>query len=268
MSYNSSELSVDSGQPVELYRFTQGTQNWYFTSGPESIIYLASEYIPAQINRSNITQSSDITKSSLTIDFPRDNEFAAQFLGFTPDLITTVTVFRSHLTDGSAEWVSYWKGRVLSGKGEGSLITLDCEPVFSSLRRIGLRARYQKTCRHTLYSISCGVNLATFKTTTVVQSTTGWSIVNANSGLQPDGYYTGGIVQTPSGALRFIVRHVGATLYLSRPFVEDVSGLSIDIYPGCDHLKSTCNVKFSNGLNFGGCPYAPDKSPFSGSAII
>lgn len=267
MSYLASELSENSGQPVELYKFTQGTQTWYYTSGPDNVTYLAAEYVQSQINRSSISQSSDITKSTLTLEFPRDHEFAIQFLGYTPDLITTVTIFRSHVTDGSSEWVSYWKGRIISSKASGSVVELECEPVFTSMRRVGLRARYQKTCRHTLYSISCGVNIAAFKVSTVVQSTTGWSLVNTASGLQPDGFYSGGLVQTPSGALRFIVRHVGATLYLSRPFIEDISGLNIDIYPGCDHLKSTCNVKFFNGDNFGGFPYTPSKNPFGSSAI-
>lgn len=267
MSYSSSELSVDNGQPVELFKFSQGAQNWYYTSGPDNVVYLAAEYIQSQISRSSISQSSDITKSTLTLEFPRDHEFASQFLGYTPDLITTITIFRSHATDTSVEWVAYWKGRVISSKASGSIIELECEPVFTSMRRIGLRARYQKTCRHTLYSISCGVNIAAFKTTTTVQSSTGWAIVNTASGLQPDGYYTGGLVQLASGALRFIVKHVGSTLHLSRPFIEDISGATIDIYPGCDHLKSTCNAKFANGDNFGGFPYAPNKNPFGSSAI-
>ena len=71
-----------------------------------------------------------------------------------------------------------------------------------------------------------------------------------------------------SGAMRFIVNHVGATLYLSRPFVEDISGQVIDIFPGCDHLRTTCAGKFANGDNFGGFPYIPNINPFGGTAIV
>ena len=268
MSYSIVEASNNDGQPVELYKFVQGLQTWYYTSGPDDVTYLAALYVSAPIIRSAITQTNDITRSSINLTFPREHEFSSMFLGFTPDLITTVTIFRSHVTDSAHEWIAYWKGRVMSGKADGSQVELECEPVFSSMRRVGLRAKFQRTCRHTLYSISCGVNMDTYKATTTVMSTTGWSLVNTASGLQPDGYYSGGIVRLASGAMRFIVNHVGTTLYLSRPFVEDISGATIDIFPGCDHLRSTCVGKFGNGDNFGGFPYSPVINPFGGSAIV
>ena len=38
----------------------------------------------------------------------------------------------------------------------GAEATLKCEPIASSLKRPGLRARYQLLCRHVLYSSGCG----------------------------------------------------------------------------------------------------------------
>lgn len=268
MSYDIFETSVDSGQPVEIYIFEQGLETWRYTSGPDVVTVTSIDYEPASIVRSEITQNNDISKSNLTITFPRDNLFAKQFLGFAPDLVTKVTVRRSHSTDSANEWVDYWKGRVIQGKAANHELHLMCESVFTSMRRVGLRSAFQKTCRHTLYSVSCGVNMDTYKVTGVVQSATATSCVVNEVGALANGWFTGGIVKLPSGAMRFIVSHTASQLTFSRPFVEDVSGLTVEVFPGCDHLKSTCNSKYANGDNFGGFPYIPPINPFSGISIV
>lgn len=268
MSYDAFETSVSSGQPVEIYIFEQGLETWRFTSGPDVVTVTSQDYEPVPIVRSEITQNNDISKSNLTITFPIDNLFAKQFLGFAPDLVTRVTVRRSHATDSANEWQDYWKGRVMLGRAAGHELQLDCESVFTSMRRAGLRAAYQKTCRHTLYSASCGVNMDTYKVTGVVQSATPTSCVVNEAGAQANGWYTGGIIKLPSGAMRFIVSHTGGGLTLSRPFVENIAGMTVEIYPGCDHLKSTCIGKYNNKLNYGGFPYIPPVNPFSGISIV
>lgn len=268
MSYNTVDQSVESGMPVELYKFNRGVQEWNYTSNADIVMLLSVPYEPANISRSEITQSGEVSKDSITLKFPRDHEFVADFLGVAPDQQTTLTIFRGHLTDSDGEFAAYWKGRVLSSSAAGSEVTLNCESVFTSLRRSGLRARYQLTCRHSLYSDSCGVIKAAYATPAYIQSVNAHVVVNNASGSTPDGTFTGGMIELESGAMRFIVNHVGSTLYLSRPFVENINGMTVNIFPGCDHLKSTCQTKFNNLLNFGGFPYIPSLNPFGGSSIV
>ena len=268
MTYLIQDKSVDSGQPVELYVFQQGTQFWYYTSGPDVVTWTGVDYQPATVVRTDVTQSNEISKAGISLTFPRNHEFAIQFLGFAPDLVTIVTVFRGHVTDVAGEYQAYWKGRVISGSAAGAELTLECESVFTSMRRTGLRARFQRSCRHVLYSQACGVNMASYEVPATVLSSQPTSFVSNQAGLQADGYFTGGMVKLESGAMRFITQHIGSTLYISRPFLESIGGMSVSLYPGCDHLQSTCTGKFENTLNFGGFPYIPNINPFGGTSIV
>lgn len=268
MSYAAVEVSTSDGQPIELYVFQQALKTWYYTTGPDVITRTGIDYEPATITRSAISQSNETSGSAISLTFPRDHDFARQFLGFAPDLVTTLTIFRGHATDTSAEFLVFWKGRVISGTGNGPTIDLACESVFTSLQRTGLRARYQRQCRHALYSPSCTLNMDTYKVTGVVQSVNTGLVTCTQAAALPNGWFTGGILRLASGATRFIISHSGAQLQLSRPFAEDIGGQTIDIFPGCDHLKSTCISKFNNLLNFGGFPYIPSINPFGGTSIM
>ena len=85
--------------------------------------------------------------------------------------------------------------------------------------------------------------------------------------MQPDGYYTGGMIVAPDGSARFITAHSGDTVTMARPLASLAGGQTVAIYPGCDHLKETCKNKFNNLDNFGGFPWIPAKNPYSGSSI-
>ena len=268
MSYEAQELSTDSGQPLELFVFQQGLQSWRYTSSEQAVVILGVPYESSPIIRSGVSQLNDISGVTMSLTFPRDHEFAAMFLGFSPELVTTVTVFRVHATDNANELNVYWKGRVITGKASNNELTLECESVFTSMRRVGLRARYQLNCRHALYSFSCGVAKEAHKVSGVINTISGITLTSLAAATQPSGWFTGGMVILPSGGARFITAHTGTQLTLSRPFVEYVMGSNIDIYPGCDHLRTTCSSKFSNVLNFGGFPYIPSTNPFSGKSIV
>jgi uncharacterized phage protein (TIGR02218 family) len=234
-------------------------------------------YAPTPIIAGEVSQTNEMAKDPLSIQFPRDNEFAQQFLGGVPEQITTVTVFRGHQTDGDGEFRTYWKGRVASASAEGDTVSLSCENIFTSMRRPGLRARYQKVCRHALYSAGCGALEADFAESVTATAVAG-TIVTV-TGIAPasaaDGFFTAGTLKTASGELRYITKHEGSTLTLMYPLAslseevnESSAGeASVTIYPGCDHTRSTCVDKFDNVENFGGFPWLPSKNPFGNSVI-
>lgn len=267
--YADYENSPDSGTPIELYDFIQGVNRWSYVSGDVGeITRMGATYTPFPLDRNRIKQTTDIFKDSLTIKFPLSDPFAAQYLGYAPDEVTTLTILRGHLEDPDEEYITYWKGRVAGASASGNTIDVECESVFTSIRRPGLRARYERNCIHTLYQSACGVNREAFKHTGAVLSQSGLNITVAGASLQADGFYTGGILVTPDGFNRFITAHTGDLITLSRPVQTNMNGLDINVYPGCDHLKSTCINKFNNLPNFGGCPYIPTRNPFDGSSII
>lgn len=266
MSYAALETSTQDGAPVELYTFAQGAQFWRFTTAPDAVTYAAIEYAPSSISRDRIKQTSDVLKDSLKLEFPRGDAFANQFLGFAPDIVTTVTVMRGHAGDN--EFIPYWKGRVIAAVASGNKIELACESVFSSIRRPGLRARYELTCRHALYSARCGVNLEASQTTGVAFAVSGVTIsVSAAAGFA-NGYFAGGMIKAPDDSTRFIVAHTGEVLTVQRPIADLAVGATVRLYPGCDHLQSTCASKFSNIDNFGGFPWVPIRNPYDGRSIV
>ncbi|NYZ69102.1 phage BR0599 family protein [Endozoicomonas sp. SM1973] len=266
MSYDLIETSSDDGQPLELYEFGQGVQRWYFTSSEHEIIYQSKTYVPAPIKRSSVNVTDDIFKAALKLTFPRDNELARQFLGFSPELPTTVTIFRGHWEDD--DYIVYWKGRVSGAKGSGSTITLECESVFTSIQRPGLRAKYQRMCRHVLYDHKCRVNQKQFEVKAVVQNINGTHLTLTETSRYQAGWFTGGMIKTEDDAVRFVSSHNGSDLIITRPFHDVKPNTTVKLYPGCNHLSDTCLNKFNNLDNYGGFPHIPTRNPFDGSSII
>lgn len=267
--YDDYEDSLELGTPIELYEFSQGVTRWNYVSGGNIITRLGSEYTPLPVDRNRIKQSTDIFKDSMTIKFPRGNAFASQYLGFAPEEVTSVTILRGHYGDPDEEFIVYWKGRVIGAKATGNEIEIECESIFTSIKRPGLRARFELSCRHTLYQVGCGINRELYEHSgTILSLTGGLNVEVAGAGSEADGYYTGGMIVGPNNGSRFITAHTGSVVTLSRPLPELSTGLTVSIYPGCDHLATTCLSKFSNLDNFGGFPYIPETNPFGGSSIV
>lgn len=270
MTYATYENSVQRGTPVELYEFVQGTQRWNYASCAEPVIRLGQTFRPSSIKRDRIKQSTDVFKNGVRLTFPRDDEFAGQFLGFSPENVTAVTILRGHQDDPDNQFQVYWKGRVLSVRATESQVELECEPIYTSIRRPGLRAKFEYGCRHVLYGRGCGVNRELYRHDgTVLSLSASLNVeVTGVAGMYPDGYFTGGILVAPDGASRFIVAHAGGVVTLSRPIRSLGGGQAVRLYPGCDHLRTTCNIKFNNLDNFGGFPWIPSRNPFDGSSIV
>ena len=179
-------------------------------------------------------------------------------MGNTP---VTLTIFRGH-EQVLGETVAHWKGRVVGAEVEGARILLNCESVFSTLRRAGVRAKYQRLCRHALYGRGCGLDIAQHLATLTVSAVSGATVTVPGAAASPDGWYRGGVLRF-GVQLGFIIGHVGATLTLSRPMSELAAALTdpaldpvtgtplpvtVDIAPGCDLRAETCAAKFGNLL--------------------
>lgn len=264
-------------RPAELYRFVQGTTVWTYTSADAPIDYNGETYTAVPIGRGELEQSGEIARAGLSVSVARDNPVGAQFLAYAPDALTTLTVYRQE----GATTAVLWKGRVMAAKANGSEIELTCESVFTSLRRQGLRARYQRPCRHALYGRGCRLNQASFADAGLLLSAVaGVTLTVPDADAQPDGWYFGGMAESPGGVLRFVVGHTGATITLAQPIEGLVSvgygesygthygGEVITLYPGCDRTRETCEIKFNNLVNYGGWPFMPTRNPFDSNSIV
>ena len=271
MSYQTIDESVQSSEPVWKVVFTLGATEYRYTSAAYFISDSDGTFEPVPMRFTEVTQNNDLARNDLKIQLPRTNVFAQEFLGFGPEFLCTLTVFRD--LDGFEE--IFWKGRVISREANVSSVELVCENVFTSLTRAGARGKYQRSCRHSLYSTNCGAHDYDFATAATVigsdgRTVTVTDIVDSTAG-QSSGYYAGGMLQTPEGYYRYIIAQSDNVLTLMSPLPTDTlagldsNGIAVTLYPGCDHTKSDCLNKFDNVLNFGGFPYFGSKNPFRGN---
>ncbi|NLW82309.1 MAG: hypothetical protein GXY42_11650 [Desulfovibrionales bacterium] len=283
-TYSGLETSVHGGRPAELFRFVHGTQVWAYSSGPE-VEYNGETYVSLPVGRAEIEQTSEVFRAGLDITVPRPCEVSRLFSLGNPSAVVTVTVFRQHI--GGTGVIVYWKGRIVSVSWPDSIVaTLSCESVFTSLRRPGLRARYQRMCRHALYEPSCGVDRTAFAVVGVITAAdaSGRNMTVLEAAAFAAGYFTGGYIHLPDGAMQFIEGHSGSSIALGAPtkqitalaalsgygkgYGEVYGGAKVTLYPGCARTRDVCKNKFSNILNFGGWPWIPSRNPFDGRSIL
>jgi len=273
MSYDLIETSRDSGRPIELYEVGYAGNTWRYTSSDRDIVYLASTFKAVPCGRGDIQPTAETDKCSLDFTFPRDAEIGEVFRVQPPSEVVTMTLFGQQY--GDDEFVTLWKGRIINAEWSGPYVKLTGESVFSSLRRAGLRRRYQLQCPHALFSAPCGVNRDAWKEVHANQSVSGLTLqVNGAAG-KPTNYFSGGYVtwvnETNGNTEKRMIRTSSSTgeIVLSSSPLGLSGGQLVTLYPGCDHTLGVAGCpKFSNVANFGGMPFIPTKNPFGGTAIF
>jgi uncharacterized phage protein (TIGR02218 family) len=274
MTYDAQELSTQDGAPVEIYTFQRGTQVWRFTSADRDVVVSGDTYTKAVIRRGNVETSGELARSNLNLQTPRDFAIAELWRISPPTSRVTCLLRQYHLGDG--ELVTLWSGRVLNVGFEGAAADVRMEPVFTSVRRIGLRRLYQAGCPHALYSQGpglCNVDPADHDVAGTVDAIDGFVVSVSEADALPDGHFAGGFLEwAPSAGVlerRFIESHVGAELTLSTNPLPLANGNAVTLLPGCDHTDGPAGCdKFDNHLNHGGFKWFPIKNPFGGDPIF
>lgn len=268
MTYAAQDVSVQDGAPVLLFEFHQGGSAWYMTSAADAVEVSGRSWVPGVLVPDRFAQSGSQPKDVLQIKLPIGHSLAATFLGYMPDVLTSVTVFRAHLTDGDGEKITYWKGRVSGAPASRGVVTLECESVFCSTQRMGLGPMYSRACRHALFGPGCQLDADDFAQTVSV------TIVNRAIVTAPVAAsianLVGGSFKAPDGTVRTIINQAGPVLTLNRP-IKSLVGIACPfdatVYPGCDKAPETCRARFSNLGNFGGCTGIPAINPMGGSNV-
>lgn len=264
MSYDAMERG--HGRPVDLYEFARAHLRWRYTSADRDITVGSQTYAAVPIERGAIEASRELARANLTVTCARDNPVADMYRITAPSDVVTLVLRQMHMGDG--EVVALWSGRIVSVEWRNERAVIELEPVYTSVRRMGLRRRYQRSCPHVLYGHGCNLSRETWRMDTTASSIAGLTVQAANIGSMGDGYYAGGYVEwtTPAGVVerRYVASHAGPVLTLAAVPVGLVAGQAIRVYPGCDRTLATCHAKFANAANYGGMPYIPERNPFGG----
>ena len=276
MAYEDVEI-LEFFEPRELYKFTRGSFNWYFTSGDTDITFDGDVYLAVPIKRKSIESTQELGKTPLKILVSRTNVFASQYISGSPSDIITVEVIRQHVSD--AEVAVSFKGRVLNVSFKEDEATITCQSNQSSLLRPGLRRLYQTACPHVLYGDHCKVVQVDFKITAVLSAVNGNVLTSTTFTVAIDPTYDlqwfmGGILNFTDGGgfliKRFITEHnhIEGTITLNLPLEDAIATSSVDVFPGCGRDVKTCNEKFTNVENHGGFPFIPKKNPQDGTPVF
>ena len=265
MSFADIETSRTRGSPQTLYQFACQNKVWAYTDNETPIVFTGRTYRPIPVDRGALATSGTLDKSTLQVDLPHDTEVAELFRVFPPSDIVTLTVFQGH--EDAAEFLAVWTGRVISCARNNTTAQVMAEPVSTSMKRPGLRRRFQYGCPHALYGPKCRVNRAAFTrvaTVSAISRTTitleaGWN------GAFDKARFVDGMIEWVNGTaseLRSIKQvDAGANQILINGSAPGLSvGETLSISLGCNHLEDGCQV-FDNLPNFGGCPWIPKRNP-------
>lgn len=248
---------------MELYEFTMPDTvgvltTAYYNSGVEAINLGGKDYSPIPIARGEI--SFEFDKNELTINMPMDMWPASEFKLVNPYGVVTVIV-------KDASEVVMFNGRIQAcafniEKAMAKLSATSIQEVLNSQVPVKV---YSPACPYELYGTGCGLNKLAYRLTVPFSSSSiaGLTVVNTLFASQPDGYYTGGWVETADERTT-ILDHTGDTLTVMfglRVAVDDV--VDFYVFPGCDKLINTCKNKYNNEIQFGGFPWIPPKNPIN-----
>ena len=263
MTYDAREKSRYLGQPIEGFRFTQGSNMWFYTSADRAITLPAGVFAPEAIVRSELDFSQEDTGETIELTLPRANPVPALFIGDLPSTPVWVTVYRAHRGEESLA-VTIFSGKVIRARFEESEAILTGASLMAMLSRTVPILALQTPCNHALYSGTCGANPTASRDLVSVTSVNGATVVSGGFALRPDQWYRGGRLETANGETRFIVDHQGNTVTLISPLPGLGSLDEVRAYWGCDHLEATCQDKFDNLVNHLGWSRLPGRNPFSG----
>jgi uncharacterized phage protein (TIGR02218 family) len=264
-AYDDSDRSPRSGKPAELFQFTGGVYANY-TTAQDRVSYGGLDYLPDYIIHGEIEQTEELNKQTLEITMKGSSEVARLYIAEIPPRSVNVRVYRFIV--GIGEYRLIWAGRVVKPvfSSDSDECVLQCEPIFTLLKRPGLRRNYQLLCPYVLFDDRCKMEMASFMIEDVVADKAANWLAGPGIASKAAGWFTGGILRRGT-VYRLIVDNSGGRIYLGGGVAKIAVGDKIQVVAGCAKSLAACEGKFGNSINFGGFPYMPDKNPFSGDSL-
>lgn len=281
MSFASIERSRQKGKPVNLFYFRYGEASsafYAYTDCETAIERNGVTYQPLPIDRGKIVTKGSLDKQALEVRMTLNVGLAEHFRVYPPTSVANLTIYQGHISDPDAQFLVVWTGRILSSKRTDNELILTCEPIRTTLKRVGLRRHYQYSCMHVLYGPMCRANKAAATKEVVVAQVQATALILQAGWTTPElkQKYVGGMVEWENAAndteLRTILRTAGDKIVLSGPTRNIIAGQTVRIVLGCNHNfrqnddktiheDTDCFFVHDNIQNYGGCPWIPTENP-------
>jgi uncharacterized phage protein (TIGR02218 family) len=263
VTFEQYENSEESGRPIEIFHFSIGLENFYYTSAEDTITYGGNQYVTRQITRTSVKESVEGGKARLEVTLPTDDLVCSRYVGIvepSPMYLNVIRFHRQDLLDGRVVWT----GRLTTVKYQknGTRAQMTFIPSESVYSRAIPHYKYQALCNHVLYDDGCGIDPDSYKFTGTATGASGSNVTVTGLQASKGADWAKGGKCTVNGVDRLILDQSGDVLSLSLPFGDDPDGQTIDVFAGCDHQVTTCGNKFGNAVNYGGFPFVPTKNPF------
>jgi len=279
VTYESTEISTQDGNPVSLYEFMWGNTFWRYTNADTAQTITQDEeevtYSPIAISDSGVTQGGS-RNNDMTVTAPSDLPLVDLFRSTPPAGAIWLTVRRHHADGGNDEWFVHWIGTVSNvRKGGQASVNIVGLSLLASFSRSGLRLAWTRGCPHMLYDSECRADPEDFALVaeiTAIGADGTITIDDAGGNVAP--YFDGGYFKWEANSdgtmdQRGIESSVTDTQFLIFGSTDRLEvGMSITLYPGCDLSAGTCKDKFDNLENFGGFEQMTGENPFDGRNIF
>jgi len=260
MVFDTTEKSVESGQPIEVYTLTLGSTVYRWTGAEDTQSFGGNTFTPIEIYRSSIVQGQEDRDGTMELEVPSSNSFVQSYIDIPPSDPASVEIVKFHRGDASSS-ASIWKGKVqsVSFSEQNEKAKIICRPDLGTTSRPIPRLTFQVQCNHFLYDNQCQVAEGSFKHTDIVSA-----VSNSGKVLTVDNLSSNGSDWAIAGHVvfgsdkRLILNQSGNDITLNTPFRTSPNGATVDVQAGCDHTAATCKSKFSNLVNFGGFPFIPN----------
>lgn len=267
MTFADQETSRYQGMPIGLLLFRYGTADddvFAYTDCETPITFDGVTYQPEPNERDSIKINGTLDKSQLAVTFPQDSALSKFFDVYPPSQQVTLTIFQGHANNANFQMV--WTGRVLGIKNDGDDAIFTCEPLSTSIRRLGLRRKYGYGCPYILYGPSCLADQAA-ATITVTPSNADQNLLTLASGWNgandPSKYVSGfatWLTRTGRKEYRAIINADVTSVTLGADVFTLSPGVTVDLVLGCTHQMGGC-ILHNNIENYGGQPWIPTFNP-------
>lgn len=270
MTFDANETSREGGAPIEIYEIRFGSDTFRYTSAEDTVTVSANDYLPIFIRRTSILGGPENRTQTIELEMQANNDFTSKYIGIQPSNKATVTISRLHRFDTPTPQVrQIFKGQVkaVAFFDNGFKAKVSLMPLSGLLARTIPLFTYQSPCNHVLYDQRCQVLEGSFKFSGTVASVSSDGLTLTVTGLDASkgvGWATGGVVKIQSTSdPRQIIAHTATDqVKIYTPFRTSVTGVTVDVFAGCDHSIATCKTKFDNVINFGGHAFVPSRNPF------
>lgn len=269
MSYHSDEISIDSGQPVECYRFTYSGVDYTYTSSqyPIKLTIEGEDYVfnPEYIKRGDSLKlgNSNGQVETCSITVTRANSIALLYQGAPPEFDKIrLYVYRVH-GELSTDYIQIISGSVsqVTFRGSEAELTVTIENVLNRLIPRGSLSYY---CQNCIYDNRCTLDRDQWKLECDGATIDGLWVYSQDLMSKPTDTYTDGFMQM-GDCFRAIKTHFRNGIKLKYPIMKSEESDKFTVYPGCNSLFSQCATKFNNTDNFSGVPYIQPYNAFTHS---